>query len=197
MLTLIIDTSTEENFLGLMSEGKIVESLFLPIERGSSQQIMARIDDLLTRHKLSPHALTSIAVCVGPGSFTGTRVGVMTAKALAYGLHIELIPFYSLETICPEKEGLFASAIDGKSGTLYLMNGFKKGGKLSYDEPPFLIKRDNLPQLRTLYSLQPALCEAVTSIERLPYDPDHLARRLSERESVPQHEVSTLYLRDL
>ncbi len=54
----------------------------------SSQLVLQLIDQLLKEHSLVPKNLTEIEVNEGPGSFTGVRVGVSIANALAFGLGI-------------------------------------------------------------------------------------------------------------
>lgn len=54
----------------------------------SAQLVLPFIDELLKEHNLTPKDLTEIEVNEGPGSFTGVRVGVSIANALAFGLNI-------------------------------------------------------------------------------------------------------------
>lgn len=66
-------------------------------ERGRG--VLREIDRLLVSHGLAPRDLEGIAVEVGPGSFTGVRVGVATAKALALGLSIPVVAVVSLDAL--------------------------------------------------------------------------------------------------
>ena len=58
------------------------------VEARSAQLVLPLIDELLTEHRLTPQDLTDIEVNEGPGSFTGVRVGIAVAQALAFGLNI-------------------------------------------------------------------------------------------------------------
>ena len=57
------------------------------------------IDDVLREGNISPRALSAIAVSKGPGSYTGLRIGVSTAKGLAYALNIPIIGINTLESL--------------------------------------------------------------------------------------------------
>lgn len=58
------------------------------VEARSSQRVLPLINELLEEHKLTGKDLTEVEVNEGPGSFTGVRVGVSIANALAFGLGI-------------------------------------------------------------------------------------------------------------
>jgi tRNA threonylcarbamoyladenosine biosynthesis protein TsaB len=58
------------------------------VEARSAQLVLPLIDELLHEHSLNPHNLDEVEVNVGPGSFTGVRVGVSIANALAFALQI-------------------------------------------------------------------------------------------------------------
>jgi tRNA A37 threonylcarbamoyladenosine modification protein TsaB len=114
MKMLILDTSQKIGVLALYKEGFGFEKK--EFESINQQKILIpMIDALLTESNLSLSDLTHIAICIGPGSFTGTRIGVMTAKTFSYALTIPLIPFNSLIpfhtpgtlTIKEAKEGLY------------------------------------------------------------------------------------------
>lgn len=60
-------------------------------ERNQSQELLPKIDQLLITHKIKPEQLKWVAVNLGPGSFTGLRVGISTANAFGYGLQIPVI----------------------------------------------------------------------------------------------------------
>lgn len=58
------------------------------VEARSAQLVLPFIDELLKEHNLTAHDLTEVEVNEGPGSFTGVRVGVSIANALAFSLGI-------------------------------------------------------------------------------------------------------------
>ncbi len=95
MKLLILDTSQSKAVAMLHRQGSaLIKKEF----DAQCQQkfLIDSIDFLLKEADLSLTDLTGIAICIGPGSFTGTRIGVMTAKTLSYANHLPLIPFNSL-----------------------------------------------------------------------------------------------------
>ncbi len=88
-------------------DGKIEEASTDP-SIGSARTLAPAIQAILKLHSLEATDLVAIGVTVGPGSFTGLRVGVATAKSIAYALHIPTIGIDSLETIAAETSRLLA-----------------------------------------------------------------------------------------
>jgi tRNA threonylcarbamoyladenosine biosynthesis protein TsaB len=76
-----------------------VVAVDLPTDRGSAQSLAAFIDSLLRSENLKPSDLGCIAVLSGPGSFTGLRVGIATAKSMAYALSIPVVELDTLDCI--------------------------------------------------------------------------------------------------
>ena len=91
--TLGIETSTREGGIALAREGEVRESRSLgPVSQRHAQTLFVEIDRLTKQHDLKPSDLDCLAVSIGPGSFTGLRIGVVAAKTLAYALQCELKP---------------------------------------------------------------------------------------------------------
>jgi len=66
---------------------------------GSAKTLMPAVERLLASQRLVPSSLSAIAIIRGPGSFTGLRVGVATAKAMAYALQIPVVALDGLDVI--------------------------------------------------------------------------------------------------
>lgn len=98
--------------------------------------------------------LDSIAVGIGPGSYTGIRVGAATAKALAYAAMRPLIGICSLYAFVPDSDGPFASIIDAKIGGAYLVCGLKNKAFVQYTCQPTAAPLEKLlPLLETIPTL--------------------------------------------
>jgi tRNA threonylcarbamoyl adenosine modification protein YeaZ len=126
MFTLIIDTSSEYCILALTSGNTIHSYTLFFHENRLSQSLLPEINALLLKTGLSLKELNAIAVGVGPGSYTGTRIGVVVARSLSYGLNIPLRGFCSLAAFLPSETGHFASVLAAKSGNFYLLIGEKQ-----------------------------------------------------------------------
>jgi len=125
MKTLIIDTSSEYCLLAL-SEGDSIatHTLFLHANR-LSQSLLPDISTLIAQAGWVLKDINRIVVGVGPGSYTGTRIGVAVARSLSYGLNTSLRGFCSLTAFLPSAIGTFASVLPAKSGLFYLLTGDK------------------------------------------------------------------------
>jgi tRNA threonylcarbamoyladenosine biosynthesis protein TsaB len=109
---LSIETATSVCSVALHDSG-VLRSLFETNEKSAhAEQLMALIIDCLTDAGLEFNQLDAIAVSEGPGSYTGLRIGVSTAKGLAYGLDKPLISINTLQAL--------ASAVSAKEGELII-----------------------------------------------------------------------------
>ena len=67
--------------------------------RSHSKLLMAMVQDILKEADLQPHQLDALAVTVGPGSFTGLRIGFATVQGLAYAHDIPVVPLSTLKVM--------------------------------------------------------------------------------------------------
>jgi tRNA threonylcarbamoyladenosine biosynthesis protein TsaB len=86
MLILGLDTSTARLSLALCAEGQTLAARDVRPERRQAEVILPEVEALLAAAHRQPADLTGVAVGLGPGSFTGLRVGVATAQGLAQSL---------------------------------------------------------------------------------------------------------------
>lgn len=85
-----------------------------------SETLMSLIDGALSDAGVPKNQLEAVAVDVGPGSFTGVRIGVSCANAIAFALGIPVLPVYSLNALCAEHgDGPCAALIDCRNGNCY------------------------------------------------------------------------------
>jgi len=97
MLTLGIDTATATGSVGL-SDGSLSGELSFSARMGQSERLVQAIDRLLELNRVEVEDLELIAVSAGPGSFTGLRIGMATAKGLAQALKIPLLGVPTMES---------------------------------------------------------------------------------------------------
>jgi tRNA threonylcarbamoyladenosine biosynthesis protein TsaB len=94
-----LDTASARGSIALARPGEILAQAALEERAWHARDLVIRIDGLLREAGLTAHDLAGIGVAVGPGSFTGVRIGMATAKGLAYSLDIGLAGLSTLEAL--------------------------------------------------------------------------------------------------
>jgi tRNA threonylcarbamoyladenosine biosynthesis protein TsaB len=98
-LILNIDTSLEEASVSIAKEGVILSLKTNATQREHAAFVHVAIKELLAKENLNPSQLDAIGVTLGPGSYTGLRVGLSAAKGLCYALNKPLITVGTLEVM--------------------------------------------------------------------------------------------------
>jgi len=96
---LIIDTALEEAIVALGKDGKIIGELTNKETHSHASFIQEAIANLLEGQQMAMTELDAIVVTLGPGSYTGLRVGLATAKGIAYALEKPLIGLSTLSAL--------------------------------------------------------------------------------------------------
>jgi tRNA threonylcarbamoyladenosine biosynthesis protein TsaB len=97
--------------------------------RGHQERLAPMVGDVIAEAGLTFDRLDRIAVTVGPGSFTGLRVGIAFAKGLSLALALPAVGIGTLEALAAEAQGLVFPTIDARRGQLYLQ-AFEDGRAL-------------------------------------------------------------------
>jgi tRNA threonylcarbamoyl adenosine modification protein YeaZ len=98
-MQLAIDTSTDNTSIALVQGGEVPAELTWRCEQNHSVELLPRLARLLSEAKVSLKSISCVIVAKGPGSFNGLRVGISTAKGLAFSLGIPIIGISSLEVV--------------------------------------------------------------------------------------------------
>ncbi len=120
MYSLIIDTTTERGILAIAKDVVIIKEISLPFGLQNSKFALPLLRDALTQLKITPSDFTEVICGVGPGSYTGIRVGASIALSFSFAQEIKLIGVSSLQAYEPQEEGAFISVIDAKMGGAYI-----------------------------------------------------------------------------
>jgi tRNA threonylcarbamoyladenosine biosynthesis protein TsaB len=99
MIVLASDTSTKEAHFGLLEGGTVHSEVLINTEKKHGETILSAIEGLLSMAGREIGEVDLFVTTVGPGSFTGIRVGVSTLKGLAFALDKPLVGVSTLETL--------------------------------------------------------------------------------------------------
>lgn len=119
-MILSIETSTTVCSAALHDRDKLVAFEITHVPNSTASQLAVMIDKLLKQPSVK---LEAVAVSSGPGSYTGLRIGVATAKGICYALSLPLIALNSLELMARQvnAEGLMCPMIDARRMEVYTM----------------------------------------------------------------------------
>jgi tRNA threonylcarbamoyladenosine biosynthesis protein TsaB len=127
LLILGIDTATVRGSIALADAHRTESEVRLEERAWHARDLLEQIDAMLERAGRAPSDLNGIGVAVGPGSFTGVRIGMATGKGMAYALGIGLAGLSTLEALALaariEREssvGRLCPVIDAGRGEVYI-----------------------------------------------------------------------------
>ncbi len=122
MRILALDTTTPLLSVAVMADDAVLAQMSCSAKRSTSSRLFPMIDTLLNYAGLRKGDIDFIALTVGPGSFTGVRVGVAAVKGLAYALKREVIAVSTLEAMAhlyPLEGMLLFPLLDARRGMFY------------------------------------------------------------------------------
>jgi tRNA threonylcarbamoyladenosine biosynthesis protein TsaB len=182
MLVLAIETSTAVSSVSLGSEQGIVASTLLARGKAHAEFLVPAVRFIAEQSGVSLSSVGGVAVGLGPGLFTGMRVGVATAKGLAQALGVPIVGIPSLDLLAFEvryTSRLICACIDARRGEVFsafyrqVPGGVQRIGEYSVSAPDrlgaevesrvedvlfigdgALVYRDRLPHLRAEFASQ-------------------------------------------
>lgn len=122
MKILSIDTSSNLCSVALLEDNQTIQELMIDDNKTHSQNLMPLIQDLFVKSNIGLSEIDLIACNKGPGSFTGIRIGIATAKAIAEVANIPVIGISSLDCLAynvPNATGVICSLIDANNNQVY------------------------------------------------------------------------------
>lgn len=123
MLILSLDTSTENGSIAVLENDNLIGAVFLSQKRSYSQILIPSIDFILNQLSLSLSDMEGFAVSIGPGSFTGVRIGISCIKAFSLALNKNVAPVSSLYALTFKlrdfKNSFICPVIDAKKGEIF------------------------------------------------------------------------------
>lgn len=121
MIILAISTSSSNASVSLLEDYKLIKELNISDQRTHSEKLMPLIEELFKTTNLQLSQVNLIACDIGPGSFTGIRIGVASVKAMAEAKEIPVVGVSSLEALAYNVRGFdyICSIIDARNNQVY------------------------------------------------------------------------------
>lgn len=129
MLSLVIDTCLGACQAALANGPHVLVSASEPMQRGHQERLAPMTAEVLAEAGVRPAEIARIAVTIGPGSFTGLRVGLAFAKGLRFATGAELTGIGTLPALAADGGPRAAGVIDARRGQVYLQ-AFEAGRAL-------------------------------------------------------------------
>jgi tRNA threonylcarbamoyladenosine biosynthesis protein TsaB len=120
MIVLALDTCLAACSVAVADGATVLAHAFEPMARGQQERLAPMAQAVMREAGVPFGRVERIGVTVGPGSFTGLRVGMAFAKGLASALGAPCVGIGTLEALAAQGEGLTAAAIDARREQLYL-----------------------------------------------------------------------------
>ena len=189
-ILLALDTSTDQAAIGL-TDGASTAELSWPAGRSQTTSLLSAIDWFLNTNHLTADALGAVAVAIGPGTFTGLRVGLSMAKGLVLAKDISLVGVPTLElsafpyrvqgvsvlSIVPAGRGRVVWAVSENGGALGAPVNSTVGELIDFlrDHPDLLVAGEMLPEHRAAIGAVHDRMESAALAPRRPSVLAHLA----------------------
>lgn len=125
MKTLAIDTSSKVCTVSILDNDDVLINLYNDDEKTHSVKLMPMIDEAFKKTNLNLYDMNLLACCIGPGSFTGVRIGIATIKSFSDVTNIPVVGVSSLEGLAynvqeqVSESTLVCSIIDAKNNNVY------------------------------------------------------------------------------
>ena len=122
MYILGIDTSTMTGSLAIIRDDRLIAEYSVNTKTTHAERLLTSIDLLLQAASLTVQDLDGIAVASGPGSFTGLRIGITTAKSIAYSIQKPIVGVSSLDALAAHylySERLLCPILDARKKEVY------------------------------------------------------------------------------
>jgi len=122
MLTLAIDTATKICTVALCRDQQLLAEYNVNVCMTHSEGLLPQLEQLLKRTGIKKNEIELLAVSMGPGSFTGLRIGLATAEAMAYSWQCFLHGVDTLKALAyniPLEGFILSPVLDAQKGNFY------------------------------------------------------------------------------
>lgn len=191
MISLFLDTCNKNIVIGLLEDNKLIDKTVYINDNNLSEKLLPSIKELLDKNNIKVNNLNRIYVSVGPGSFTGIRIGLTVAKVMAWSLKIDIIPISSLEAIASTDSdyNYICPMIDARRGYVYASLYDKELNNIIKDQ---YIKQDDFTNLLKDYKYEIVSYESdnmpIVNIEKI------VNKHINDK-SINPHKLNPIYLK--
>lgn len=199
MKILYVDTSSNYLYSGIVIDDSIKCEIKEELGKDLSKVALPKIIKLFDETSIAPQDLDKIMVVIGPGSFTGVRIGVTIAKTIAWSLDIPIVPVSGLTAMAlsnPMSDNYSMPLIDARRGYVYGalydkdMNSVVEDTHIELEELKNKVKNNQPITVITNNDIE-------ISYDVVKYNPDILkiVNYFKDREGVNPHLVNPIYLK--
>ena len=142
MRVLAIETATPAQSVALLEDGSLLAEISYEAKAHKGGRLLPTADRVLSKAGLAVQDIDAVAVSVGPGSFTGLRVGLATAKGLALGTGALLVGVSTLEVLAegyPVPDVTICALLDACRGEVFTALFQRKGTRLERLSPDVVL----------------------------------------------------------
>ena len=197
MISLFLDTCSQIIRLGVLSDSKLIDYTEFTNDNKLSEKLLPAMKEMLEKNKYRVNDLNRIYISVGPGSFTGIRIGVTVAKVIAWSLNIDIIPISSLEVMASydTDKKYICSFMDARRG--FVFAGIYDNELNTYIEDKYVLFDQLLEEMKdikdnTLFVSNDdnyiSCVESKINVERI------VLKHINDK-SVNPHNVNPIYLK--
>ena len=141
MITLAIDTATQTLSLALVSDEVVLVEFSEPAAQSQAERLPQLVAELLLKTKVERNQISCVALGVGPGAYTGLRVGLMFGLTFAKAVSAQAVGFCTHDAIAPDNyTGLVVT--DARRKEVYVSQ-YKSGKRIS---GPLVVKPESVSQ---------------------------------------------------
>jgi tRNA threonylcarbamoyladenosine biosynthesis protein TsaB len=144
-----IDTATAFGSVGLVEDGRVVAERSWEAASGHARKLAPTVRAVCEAAGWAPTSAEAVAISIGPGSFTGLRIGLGFAKGLAYAGKMAMVPVPTLDALAPVADGdpgeLVCPILDARRGEVYAaLYAIPERGRLEQLWGPELVRPGEL-----------------------------------------------------
>ena len=147
MKILGIDTSSNASSVAVIEDNKLICEYTINTKTTHSQKLMPMIQNMLLISDINIKEIDVVAICIGPGSFTGLRIGMATAKAIAHVNNLPIIGVNSLEILGANmdlSDKKICSILDAQRNQVYTGRYKFENGKIDEVQPVDVVEIEKL-----------------------------------------------------